>query len=320
MLQHRDQHGGNAEHRIAAIGPEHFQHQSGLEGLDQHRGRGFRHRADHAADAAAGVKQRHRGDEDVAGIDAHAVGGVGAVVEQSAMAEQGAFRKARGARGVLDHDGIVGTDGRQLDALVVARGDEGVPVVEADDLAQFRAVRRHRLHRLQHRVAAKAVDDEDAGRARLLQHILHLARAKGRVHGNEDHARHAGAEFEHHPFREVLRPDGNALARLEARQQRAGGALGFAIKLRVGPLTAQFWVGDARNQGQAIGRRLQPPCAGGRRTSSPAPQASPGLRRATSSMSSNPPRSGDGAVLAAGVSIVPRRPKCLPSPVNASGL
>jgi hypothetical protein len=40
------------------------------------------------------VKQRHRGDEDVAGIDAHAVGGVGAVVEQSAMAEQGAFRKA----------------------------------------------------------------------------------------------------------------------------------------------------------------------------------------------------------------------------------
>ena len=115
---------------------------------------------------------------------------------------------------------------------------------------------RHRLHRLQHRVAAKTVDDEDAGRARLLQHIFHLPRAKRRVHGDEDHARHAGAEFEHHPFRDVLRPDGNALARLEARQQRAGGALGFAIELRVGPLTAQFWVGDARNQGQAIGRRL----------------------------------------------------------------
>ena len=152
--------------------------------------------------------------------------------------------------------GSSGLTDRQLDALVVARGDESIPVVEADDLAQLGAVRRHRLHRLQHRIAAKAVDDEDAGRARLLQHILHLPRAKGRVHGDEDHAGHAGAEFEHHPFREVLRPDRNALARLEARQQRAGGALGFAIELRVGPLTAQFWIGDARDQGQAIGRRL----------------------------------------------------------------
>ncbi len=82
VLQHRDQHGGNAEHRIAPIGPEHFEHQSGLERLDQHLGGGLRDRPDHAADAAAGVKQRHRGDEDVAGIDAHAVGGVGAVVEE----------------------------------------------------------------------------------------------------------------------------------------------------------------------------------------------------------------------------------------------
>ena len=236
------------------------------------------------------------------------------------MAEQGALRKARGARGVLDHDGIVGTDGRQFDALVVACGDEGVPVVEADDLAQFGAVRRHRLHRLQHRVAAEAVDDEDAGRARLLQHIFHLAGAKGRVHGDEDHARHAGAEFEHHPFREVLRPDGNALARLEARQQRAGGALGFAIKLRVGPLTAQFWVGDACNQGQAIGRRLSRLAQEIAERHLPHRRRRWALRRATSSMSSNPPRSGDGAVLAAGVSVVPRRPKCLPSPVNASGL
>ncbi len=97
MLQHRDQHGGDAEHRIAAIGPEHFQHQSRLESFDQHLGRSLRYRADHAADTAAGVKQRHRGDEDIAGIDAHAVGGVGAVVEKSAMAEQGALRKARGA-------------------------------------------------------------------------------------------------------------------------------------------------------------------------------------------------------------------------------
>ena len=100
---------------------------AGIECLDQHLGCRLVDRADHAADAAAGVKQRHGGDEDVAGVDAHAVGGVGAVVEQAAMAQQRAFGKARRARGVLDHHGIVGADVGQLDACVVAGGDEGCP-------------------------------------------------------------------------------------------------------------------------------------------------------------------------------------------------
>ena len=236
------------------------------------------------------------------------------------MTEQGALRKACRARGVLDHDGIVGADGRQLDVCVVARGDESIPVVEADDLAQFGAVRRHRLHRLQHRVAAKAVDDEDAGRARLLQHIFDFPGAKGRVHGDENHARHAGAEFEHHPFRKVLRPDGNALARLEARQQRAGGALGLAVELRVGPLTAQFWVGDARDQGQAIGRSL------GRLAQEVAERHLPYRRRRRAcdvrlrQCHQILPGPGTAPLLLPAFQIVPRRPKCLPSPVNASGL
>ena len=154
---------------------------------------------------------------------------------------------------------MTGSSGLTAGSLMLSSSPAAMKASQSskrDDLAQLGAVRRHRLHRLQHRVAAKTVDDEDAGRARLLQHIFDFPGAKGRVHGDEDHAGHAGAEFEHHPFREVLRPDGNALARLEARQQRAGGALGFAIKLRVGPLPAQFWIGDACNQGQAIGRRL----------------------------------------------------------------
>jgi hypothetical protein len=88
---------GNAKHRVAAIGPEHFEHECRVEGFDQHLRRRFRDRADHAANAAAGVKQRHGGDENVAGIDSHPVGGVGAVVQQSAVPEQGPFRKARGA-------------------------------------------------------------------------------------------------------------------------------------------------------------------------------------------------------------------------------
>ena len=172
------------------------------------------------------------------------------------MAEQGALWETRGARGVLDHHGIVGTDGGQLDALVVARRNEGVPVVEADHLAQLGAVRLHRLYRLQHRIAAKIIDHEHAGGARLLQHILHLVGAEGRVHGDQHHACHPGAELQHHPFREVLRPDRDALALLETRGERAGGALRLPVQLRVGPLPPLCRIGDAGNQRQAIGRRL----------------------------------------------------------------
>ena len=115
-----------------------------------------------------------------------------------------------------------------------------------------------------------------------------------------------GAELQHHPFREVLRPDRDALARLESGQQRACGALDLPVELRIGPLPPQLWIGNARDQGQAIGRRLAPPCARGRRTSSPVPQAWSVPRRGIASMPSSPPRShGDGAIFA-GASGTPR--------------
>ena len=155
MFEHRHQHGRHADHRIAAVGREQFEHEAGLERLQQHLGRRLGDGAEHAADAAAGVEQRHGGDEDVAGVDPHAVGGVGAVVGEAAMMQQRAFRKAGGARRILDHHGIAGFDVGKRDALVVAGGDEGRPVVEADDLAKLRAARRNLAHRLQHRIAAK---------------------------------------------------------------------------------------------------------------------------------------------------------------------
>ena len=71
------------------------------------------------------------------------------------------------------------------------------------------------------------------------------------------HSHHAGTELEHHPFRNVLGPDRNALSRFEAGEQRAGGALGFLIELRVGPLTPQRLIGDARNQSEALRRRFR---------------------------------------------------------------
>ena len=56
---------------------------AGVECFEQHIGAALRHRADHAAHAAAGVEQRHRGDPHAAVGHTHAVGGVGAGVGQA---------------------------------------------------------------------------------------------------------------------------------------------------------------------------------------------------------------------------------------------
>jgi hypothetical protein len=84
------------------------------------------------------------------GVDPHSLGGVGAVVGKPAMMQQRALRKARGARRILDHHGIGRLDRGQRDALVVAGGNEGRPVVKADDLAKLGAARRNLAQRLQH--------------------------------------------------------------------------------------------------------------------------------------------------------------------------
>ena len=172
MLQHRHQHGRHADHGVAAIGGKQLEHEARLERLQQHLGRGLRHRAEHAADATAGVEQRHGRHEDVARTEPHSLGGVGPVVGKSAMMQQRALRKARGAGGILDHHRIGRLHGGKPDDPVVAGGDEGRPVVERDDLAQFAAARRDLARRLQHRIAAKRGHHEHAGRARLLQHIF----------------------------------------------------------------------------------------------------------------------------------------------------
>ena len=134
MFEHRHQHGRYADHRIAAIPGEKFEHEARFERFQQHLRRSLGYGAEHAADAAAGVEQRHGRHEYVARIDPHSLGGVGAVVGEAAMMQQRAFRKAGGARGILDHHGIGRFDRGKRDALAVAGGDEGRPVVETDDL------------------------------------------------------------------------------------------------------------------------------------------------------------------------------------------
>src|SRR5436190_6742119 len=88
MFEHRHQHGRYADHRIAAIPGEKFEHEARFERLQQHLRRSLGYGAEHAADAAAGVEQRHGRYEYVARIDPHSLGGVGAVVGEAAMMQQ----------------------------------------------------------------------------------------------------------------------------------------------------------------------------------------------------------------------------------------
>ena len=111
------------------------------------------------------------------------------------------------------------------------------------------------MHRFQHRIAAERRHHEDAGRAGLLQHIFDLVGPKTRIDGDQHHPGHRGAELHHHPFRQIIRPDGDPLARLEAAEQGARGALRLGVKLRIRPLAARRGVGDTRNQREPVRRR-----------------------------------------------------------------
>ena len=128
MLHHRDQHGRHAQHRVAAIGFQEFDHKPGIEGLEQHLGGAPGDGAEHATDATAGVEKRHGGYLNRAVGDAGAVGGVRAVVDQSAMMQQGALGKSRGSGGVLDHHRIGRSHFRQAQVWQCRRIPETHPI------------------------------------------------------------------------------------------------------------------------------------------------------------------------------------------------
>jgi hypothetical protein len=110
-------------------------------------------------------------------------------------------------------------------------------------------------YRLQHRIAAEGSDDEHAGRAGLLQHIFQFVGPEAGIDGDQHHAGQPCAEFEHDPFGQVLRPDRDPLARLEAVEQGARRALRFGVELGIGPLAAKRGIGDAGDQREPVGRR-----------------------------------------------------------------
>ena len=90
-----------------------------------------------------------------------------------------------------------------------------------------------------------------AGRAGLLQHIFDFVGPEAGIDGDQHHAGQSGAELEHDPFGQIVRPYRDPLAGPESRKQSARGALSFRIKFRIRPLAAKRRVGDARRSARA---------------------------------------------------------------------
>ena len=252
MLQHGHQHRGDAQHRGAAVGVEQLQDQARIEGLHQHESHPLRDAAEDAQHAAAGVEQRHRADPHRPVADPHPVGRVGPVVYEPPVEEQSALREAGGSRRVLDHAGVhrVGVD--QVALPGVAVGQEGLPLIQAYDLPEFRALGLHLGGRGQHRVAAELGEQDQPCGARLGQYVLQLAGLEGRVHGHEDHAGHGAAELQDHPLRNVGGPDGHPLAHLEVRPDGTGRPFGIGQQLRVCPLPPVVAVGGPGDEGHPV--------------------------------------------------------------------
>jgi hypothetical protein len=169
------------------------------------------------------------------------------------VVQQRALRKSGRARGVLDLRRISGSDCRKRDRRT-AECAEGIPFREADHFAKCGKLGAQRRERFRHRVAAVLWHEKDPGRARLTQHVRELLALIGGVDGHEDHAGKRRAVLEQHPFGQVRRPRGDALAAVEARDQRPCYLLRVPQQLRERP-AAQI-TRRAGDQCDPIGRVL----------------------------------------------------------------
>ena len=116
---------------------------------------------------------------------------------------------------------------------------------------------RDLLERLRHRISAELRQQEDPGRARLLQHVLELARLVRRVDRHQDQAGQRRAELDHLPLGDVGRPHRDALAGREASEQRAGTPLGVLEQLAVRPAPALLRIRVPADQRGLVGHRLR---------------------------------------------------------------
>ncbi len=213
LLELGDEHGRHAVERGAALVLDRLEHGAGLERLaGDDQARTVHHAGEAAEHHAEAVVERHRHAHPVElRVVQYAAREVG-VVDDVVVRERRALGEARGARRVLDVDGLIRTKARlALDQLVRAQaragGQELLPVVlEHDDLAHLRAFAMDvEEHAEVVRVAEAARHDEHADTG-LAEGIGQLGRLVGRIDRDEDRTRRARRRVASRPTRSGWAP------------------------------------------------------------------------------------------------------------------
>ena len=251
MRERADEHGRDAVETGAAFGLHRLQHGARLEGVGRdHDGGPVRHRAEIAHHHAEAVIERNWNADAIRGAVAAAHPGEVRVVQDVPVREGRALRKPRGAARVLDVDRIVGRErGRARAQGLAVRGvslrQQRVPLrrSEKDRLLQPPEPGAHLAH---HRDVVRGLEargrDQHAA-ARLVEGVLELARAVGRVDVDEDRAELRRGVLHQHPLDVVRAPDAHPVTGLEpASQQAPSEPVGLGVELRVGepePLVAR---------------------------------------------------------------------------------
>ena len=237
---------------------------------------------------AKAVVQRHRNAQPVGRRQSHRFADEKAVVQDVAVRQRRALGKAGGAAGELEVDRVGrlerGGDGGQARIVSVAAGKQireahqarldffglALPgLVNPDDAVKVRQRDGFKLAGLrvcplgcQFAQHAEVVTGLEAGHGDqrfavdLVQRVLDFCRAVRRVDVDQNQADFGRGQLHQHPFGIVVRPDADALARLQAQaEQRAGEAVGLNLQFAVAVAAAlmnadqRFVVGLAGRDG-----------------------------------------------------------------------
>jgi hypothetical protein len=314
MAENGDEHGGDAVQACAALGLDGLQHGERVEPFGW---------ADHASamgDAgevpqhhAEAMVERHGNAQPVSRRQPHRLADEKAVVEDVVVGQRRALGRPRRAAGELDVDRIVELQARlqrrQFGALGLrgrpgdvgeVEGARGPFCAQADHDLQLRQPRRLKFtwrgvvefgsegaQRADVIVAFEAGAEDQRLAADLVEHMVELVDAIGRIDVDEDQARLGRGELGQHPFRVVWRPDADPLAGPQAERHQAGGKIGHAAgEFLVIPTDILM----PHDQRRAVGRSL-----------GDAPEQSPD-------------RLADERPIAGAVNVTLRHPSLLPAP------
>ena len=134
MFEHADEHGGDTVDGGAFLGRQRLQGRVRVESLRrEHHGRARGRATQRTHDHAETVIKRHGDAQPVAFGKALGANHEAAVVDDIGVRQGRAFRRAGGARGKLDVDGVVGIEGGgngvEVDVRLPAAGDN---LIEAE--------------------------------------------------------------------------------------------------------------------------------------------------------------------------------------------